>query len=88
MAVILAFFSVVGTEKIPCTPLTSLCAIFVLFPLLKKPQKLWQHTNIEAIQAAATMELTAISKEAFTTCFQDLQKHWQQCSVVTMEGLL
>jgi hypothetical protein len=35
--------------------------------------------NIEAIQAAATMELTGIPKEAFTNCFHDLQKRWQQC---------
>jgi hypothetical protein len=28
---------------------------------------------------AATMELTAIPKEAFTSCFQGLQKRWQQC---------
>jgi hypothetical protein len=34
--------------------------------------------NIEAIQAAATMELTGIPKEAFTSCFHDLQKRWQQ----------
>jgi hypothetical protein len=34
---------------------------------------------MEAIQAAATMELTGIPKEAFTSCFQDLQKRWQQC---------
>jgi hypothetical protein len=38
-----------------------------------------RHENIEAIQAAATMELTGIPKEAFTSCFQDLQKSWQQC---------
>jgi hypothetical protein len=38
-----------------------------------------RHENIEAIQAAATMELTGIPKEAFTSCFQDLQKFWQQC---------
>jgi hypothetical protein len=25
------------------------------------------------------MELTGILKEAFTSCFQDLQKRWQQC---------
>jgi hypothetical protein len=25
------------------------------------------------------MELTGILKEALTICFQDLQKHWQQC---------
>jgi hypothetical protein len=35
--------------------------------------------NIEAMKAAATMELTAIPKEAFIRCFQDLQKHWVQC---------
>jgi hypothetical protein len=35
--------------------------------------------RIEAIQAAATMELTGIPKEAFTSSFQDLQKSWQQC---------
>jgi hypothetical protein len=38
-----------------------------------------RHENIEAIQAAATMELTGIPKEAFTSCFQYLQKLWQQC---------
>jgi hypothetical protein len=32
-----------------------------------------------AIQAAATMELTGIPKEAFTSWFQDLHKRWQQC---------
>jgi hypothetical protein len=36
------------------------------------------HENI-AIQAAATMELTGIPKEAFTNCFQDFQKRWQHC---------
>jgi hypothetical protein len=35
-----------------------------------------RHENIEA---AATMELTGIPKEAFTSCFQDSQKRWQQC---------
>jgi hypothetical protein len=35
--------------------------------------------RIEAIQTAATMELTGIPKEAFTSCFQDLQKRWKQC---------
>jgi hypothetical protein len=30
--------------------------------------------RIEAIQAAATMKLTGIPEEAFTSCFQDLQK--------------
>jgi hypothetical protein len=38
-----------------------------------------RHENIEAIEAAATMELTGIPKEAFTSRFQDLQKRWQQC---------
>jgi hypothetical protein len=38
-----------------------------------------RHENIEAIQAAATTELTGIPKEAFTSCFKDLQKRWQQC---------
>jgi hypothetical protein len=38
-----------------------------------------RHENIEAIQAAATMELTGIPKDAFTSYFQDLQKRWQQC---------
>jgi hypothetical protein len=37
------------------------------------------HENIEVIQAAAKMELTGIPKEAFISCFQDLQKRWQQC---------
>jgi hypothetical protein len=39
-----------------------------------------RHENIVAIQAAATMELTGIPKEAFANCFQDLQKRWQQCT--------
>jgi hypothetical protein len=38
-----------------------------------------RHEIIEAIQAAATMELTGFPKEAFTSSFQDLQKRWQQC---------
>jgi histone-lysine N-methyltransferase SETMAR len=52
---------------------------FLLFPRLKKRLKGRRHENIEAIQAAVTMELTGILKEAFTSCFQDLQKRWQQC---------
>jgi hypothetical protein len=51
---------------------------FFLFPQLKKRLKGRRHENIEAIQAAATMELTGIPKETFTSCFQDLQKRWQQ----------
>jgi hypothetical protein len=35
--------------------------------------------RIEAIQAAAMMELTGIPKEAFISCFQELRKRWQQC---------
>jgi hypothetical protein len=52
---------------------------FFLFPRLKKRLKGRRRENIEAIQAAATMKLTDIPKEAFTSCFQDLQKRWQQC---------
>jgi hypothetical protein len=39
-----------------------------------------RHENIEAIQEPAMMELTSISKEAFTSCFQESQKRWQQCT--------
>jgi Transposase. len=53
-------------------------AIF-LFPKLKKRLKGWRHENIEAIQAAAAVELTAVLKEAFSSCFQDLQIRSQQC---------
>jgi hypothetical protein len=35
--------------------------------------------RIEAIQEAATVELTGIPKEASTSCFQDLQNRWQLC---------
>jgi hypothetical protein len=48
-----------------------------------------RHENIEAIQAVAKMELTGIPKEAFISCFQDLQKRWQQfidCGVNYFEG--
>jgi hypothetical protein len=38
-----------------------------------------RHENIGAIQAAVMVELTGIPKEAFASCFQDLQKCWQQC---------
>jgi hypothetical protein len=62
----------------PYYPDLSPCYFF-LFPRLKKMLKGRRHENIEAIQAAATMELTDIPKEAFTSCFQDLQKRWQQC---------
>jgi hypothetical protein len=64
---------------IPRTPLISVLAIFFVFPRLKKRLKGRRQENIEA-QAAATIELTGILKEAFTSCFQDLQKRWQQCT--------
>jgi histone-lysine N-methyltransferase SETMAR len=61
------------------SPDLSLCDLF-LFPQLKKKMlKGWQHENVEAIQVAATMELTAIPKGAFSSCFQDLPKRWKQC---------
>jgi hypothetical protein len=37
-------------------------------------------TTEKKAKAAATMEITSIPKEAFTSCFQDLQKRWQQCT--------
>jgi hypothetical protein len=55
---------------IPRTPLISLHAIFSV-SMTEKTLKGRRHENIEAIQAAATTELTAIPKEAFTSCFQD-----------------
>jgi hypothetical protein len=36
---------------------------------MKGRAKGWRHENIEAIQVAATMELTGIPKEAFISCF-------------------
>jgi hypothetical protein len=44
-------------------------------PQNKRQSAEWRST---AIRAAATMELTGIPKEAFTSCLQDLQKRWQQ----------
>jgi len=55
------------------SPDLSPCDCF-LFPRLAKRLKGRRHENIEALQAAATLELTGIPKEAFTSCFQDLQK--------------
>jgi hypothetical protein len=63
---------------IPHTPLIALRAIFSVSTTEKKAKRR-RDDNIEAIQAAATMELTGIPKEAFISCFQDLQKCWQQC---------
>jgi hypothetical protein len=51
---------------------------FFSVPRTEKNAKIKSTLNFEAIQAAAKMELTAILKEAFTSCFQDLQKRWQQ----------
>ena len=62
----------------PYSPDRSPCDFFC-FHVWKKRLKGRRHENIEAIQAAVTMELTGIQKEAFTSCFQDLQKRWQQC---------
>jgi hypothetical protein len=58
-------------------PDLSPCDFFV--SMTEKMLKRRRHENIEAIQVAATMKLTAIPKEAFTSCFQDLQKRYQQC---------
>jgi hypothetical protein len=52
--------------------------VMKLYLRLKKRLK-ERRQNIEAIQAAATMELTGLLKEALTSGFQDLQKRWQQC---------
>jgi histone-lysine N-methyltransferase SETMAR len=62
----------------PYSPDLSPCDFF-LFPRLKKRRKGRRHENVEAFQVAAMMELTGIPKGAFTSCFQDLQKRWQQC---------
>jgi hypothetical protein len=50
-----------------------------LYLRLKKRLK-GRRQNDEAIQAATAMELIGITKHAFTGCFQDLQKRWQQCT--------
>jgi hypothetical protein len=54
-------------------------AAMKLYLGLKNRLKGRWHENIGNIQAAATMELTGMPKGAFTSCFQDLQKSWQQC---------
>jgi hypothetical protein len=46
-------------------------------PQTKSQSAEWRST---AIQAAAMIELTGIPKEAFISCFQDLQKRWQPCN--------
>jgi hypothetical protein len=55
-------------------------------PQTKRQSAEWRSTGTSL---AATMELTGIPKEAFTSCFQDLQKRWQQrtdCGVNYFEG--
>jgi hypothetical protein len=52
----------------------SLC--FHYDPQTKGQSAEWRSTGTPP---AATMELTSIPKEAFTSCFQDLQKRWQNC---------
>jgi hypothetical protein len=61
----------------PYSPDLSPCDFFSV-STTEKRLKGWRRENIEA-QAASMMELTGIPKEAFTSCFQDLQKRWQQC---------
>jgi hypothetical protein len=63
----------------PYSPDLSPCDFFSVSTTDIKMLKGRRHENIEAIHAAATMELTGIPKETFTSCFQDLQKRWQQC---------
>ena len=62
--------NVTGLPHTPYSPDLSPCDFF-LFPRLKKRLKGRRHENIEAIQAVATMELTGVPKEAFTSCCQD-----------------
>jgi hypothetical protein len=45
-------------------------------PQTKRQSAKWWSTSIPP---AATMDLKGIPKEAFTSCFQDLQKRWQKC---------
>jgi hypothetical protein len=53
---------------------------------IEKTLKRRRHENIEAIQAAVKVELTAIPKEASTSCFQELQKRWQHCGGNYFQG--
>jgi hypothetical protein len=71
-------YNVIVLPHPPYSPDLSPCDFFC-FHDRKKRLKVRRHENIEVIQAAATMELTGILKEAFTSCFQDLEKRWQQC---------
>jgi hypothetical protein len=64
--------------EITRTPLTALYAIFSVSATEKKG-KITATWEYQAIQAAVTMEFAAILKDAFTSCFQDLQKCWQHC---------
>jgi hypothetical protein len=75
----LAKHEVTVLQHPPYSPDLSPCDFF-LFPQLKKTLEGRWHENIKAIQVAATMELTAIPIEAFTSCIQDLPIRWQQCT--------
>jgi hypothetical protein len=57
----------------PYLPDLSLCDFF-LFPWLKKRLKVWRGYSSGCDDGAHS-----IPKEAFSSCFQDLQKRWQQC---------
>jgi hypothetical protein len=72
----------------PYSPDFSPFDFFFCFHNWKKPLNGQWHENIEAIQAAATKELTANPKEAFTSCFQYLPKCWQRCIDCRGEYLL
>jgi hypothetical protein len=78
VSTVLTKHKVTVLPHLPYSPDLSPCDFFP-FPRLKKRLKERRHENIEAIQAAAKMELTGIPKEAFTSRFEDLQKRWQQC---------
>jgi hypothetical protein len=65
------------TATSPVLPLSLSVRFFSVTTTEKKAKRTatWEYRG----QAAATMELTGIPKEEFTSCFQDLQKRWQQC---------
>jgi hypothetical protein len=41
-----------------------------------------RYADIQAIKTAMTEQLLSIPETAFQSCFNDLQKCWQQCSDV------
>jgi hypothetical protein len=72
---IISTFSLGNRKSIAQRAVMGVRGIFSV-PTTKNTLKLRRHENIEA----ATMNSQpAIPKEAFTRCFQDLQKRWQQC---------